>query len=195
MRGPGRWGGSRRVAGRSWVAQRGRRGRGWRIPDFPWRADGTGTRMRRVMKAFRCQSRPKDRFVGARSGALLVVATWMMTGLWASAVAAEVRGAGGLAEPGRTPESVEASGLVTNRFTIRGMKCKDCARGLAAELRLTPGVVRSGVSFDDREAWVVADSRRLTLKALVKVIEEAGFQGKPLAAGAGRGVAGKGGRP
>lgn len=150
--------------------------------------------MRRV-KAFRFQSRPEVVFVGAVSGAMLSVALWMLAGLWSPVVAAEAHGGGASVDSGKATEPATPAVLVTNRFTIRGMKCKDCARGLAAELRLTPGVVRSGVSFDDREAWVVANPRRLTLKAMVKVIEEAGFQGKPLADAAGAGGAAKGGRP
>ena len=70
------------------------------------------------------------------------------------------------------------AGVVTNRFSITGMHCKDCAKGLSAELRLTPGVVRAMVSLADTEATVVYDTNRVATRAVLKAIEAAGFRGK-----------------
>lgn len=77
-------------------------------------------------------------------------------------------------------ESAGAPGSVTNRFSISGMKCKDCAKGLAAELRLTPGVVRAVVSLADAEATVVSNTNRVATVGLLAAIREAGFQGRLL---------------
>lgn len=66
---------------------------------------------------------------------------------------------------------------LTNRFSIAGMHCRDCAKGLTAELKLTPGVVKAVVSFTETMATVVYDSKRLESPGLLKAIQEAGFRG------------------
>jgi copper chaperone CopZ len=71
----------------------------------------------------------------------------------------------------------DKAGWLTNRFSISGMHCKDCAKGLTAELKLTPGVVKAVVSFTETLATVVYDSKRVESSALLKAIQEAGFRG------------------
>lgn len=85
---------------------------------------------------------------------------------WASGAGAAVR-----------KEQGDRAAWLTNRFSITGMHCKDCAKGLTAELKLTPGVVRAVVSFTETLATVVYDSKRVESSSLLKTIQEAGFRG------------------
>jgi copper chaperone CopZ len=87
-----------------------------------------------------------------------------------------VRLAGGADANART-ERVGKGGWLTNRFSITGMHCKDCAKGLTAELKLTPGVVKAVVSIAETMATVVYDSKRVESSGLLKAIQEAGFRG------------------
>lgn len=68
----------------------------------------------------------------------------------------------------------------TNRFTISGMHCDGCARGLTAELQLTRGVASATVTFSNKVAVVAYDTNQLSVVQLAKTIKEAGFQAKPL---------------
>lgn len=66
----------------------------------------------------------------------------------------------------------------TNQFNITGMSCDGCAKGVAAELKLTTGVVAADVSFSNKLAVVAFDTNRVDSVRLAKVIEEAGYQAK-----------------
>ncbi len=66
----------------------------------------------------------------------------------------------------------------TNQFSITGMSCDGCAKGVAAELKLNTGVVAVDVSFSNKLAVVTFDTNRVDSARLVKVIEEAGYQAK-----------------
>lgn len=67
----------------------------------------------------------------------------------------------------------------TNRFTISGMHCDGCAGGLAAELKLVPGVVAAQVTFSNQLAVVAYDTNKVTPAKLNETIKEAGFTAKP----------------
>ncbi len=64
-------------------------------------------------------------------------------------------------------------------LAISGRHCEGCARGIASELRRTPGVVRAEVSFTNQLAVVAYDTNRVTLKTLQTVIAEAGYAARP----------------
>ena len=64
----------------------------------------------------------------------------------------------------------------TNRFEVTGMSCDGCAKGIAAELKQTTGVVSAEVSFSNKLAVVVCDTNRVNSARLIKVIEEAGYK-------------------
>ena len=66
----------------------------------------------------------------------------------------------------------------TNAFTVSGMHCNGCARGLASELSRARGVASATVSLTNRLAVVAYDTNRTSAAKLVKVIEEAGFKAK-----------------
>ena len=68
----------------------------------------------------------------------------------------------------------------TNRFTITGMHCDGCAKGLQAELAQAPGVASATVTFTNRLAVVAYDTNRTTTAHLVKVEDEAGFKARPV---------------
>lgn len=101
-------------------------------------------------------------------------AGWVVLG--AVVLLCSVRLAEGADSNART-ERVGRGDWLTNRFSITGMHCKDCAKGLTAELKLTPGVVKAVVSFTDTMATVVYDSKRVECSGLLKAIQEAGFRG------------------
>lgn len=65
---------------------------------------------------------------------------------------------------------------LTNRFTITGMSCDGCAKGIAAELKLKTGVVSANVSLSNSLAVVVSDTNQITAAQLIKVIQEAGYE-------------------
>lgn len=91
---------------------------------------------------------------------------------------------GGLVATNARPE--EPSSLLppianaTNRFAVTGFRCEGCARGLASELRRTPGVVMVSVSFTNRLAVVAFDTNRTATHHLIRAIEEAGFKARQL---------------
>jgi copper chaperone CopZ len=64
----------------------------------------------------------------------------------------------------------------TNELSIRGMHCKGCAAGIAAELRLTPGVSKADVSLTNQLAVVAIDTNRVDAATLIRVIREAGYE-------------------
>jgi Cu+-exporting ATPase len=64
----------------------------------------------------------------------------------------------------------------TNQFSITGMHCDGCAKGLASELKRTPGVATASVTFSNQLAVVAFDTNRVSTVELVKAVEEAGFK-------------------
>ncbi len=90
---------------------------------------------------------------------------------------------GGLAATNARPEAPSPPPPVanaTNRFAITGFRCEGCARGLASELRRTPGVETVNVSFTRRLAVVAFDTNRTATPRLVRAIEEAGYKARRL---------------
>lgn len=66
----------------------------------------------------------------------------------------------------------------TNRFSITGMSCEGCARGIASELKRTAGVAWTDVTFSNKLAVVAYDTNRVSPDGLKKVIVEAGYDAK-----------------
>lgn len=66
----------------------------------------------------------------------------------------------------------------TNRFAVTGMVCNHCAQGIAYELRRAKGVAMAEVSFTNGVAVVAYDTNRVSVKKLVKVIQEAGYEAR-----------------
>jgi copper chaperone CopZ len=77
----------------------------------------------------------------------------------------------GQEKPAPTPNA-------TNQFTITGMTCNGCAKGLESELARAHGVVSAQVSLTNRLAIVISDTNFITAKGLKEVIVEAGFKAK-----------------
>ncbi len=80
----------------------------------------------------------------------------------------------------KTPPPTLVVANATNRFTITGMQCDSCAKGITSELKRAPGVATASVSFTNKLAIVAYDTNRTTVKALQKVIVEAGYRAKPV---------------
>lgn len=66
----------------------------------------------------------------------------------------------------------------TNRFSIRGMSCDGCARGIQSELKAVPGVLAAEVSFSNKVAVAIYDTNQTTVDGLRKVIVDAGYRAK-----------------
>lgn len=96
----------------------------------------------------------------------------------ASVSALSLLGAG--TQPPRRALSTPVVANATNRFTVTGMHCDGCAKGIASELKRAAGVATATVSFTNKVAVVAYDTNRTTVKALQKVIVEAGYGAKPL---------------
>jgi copper chaperone CopZ len=77
-------------------------------------------------------------------------------------------------------EPAPAPACVTNHFTISGMHCDGCAKGLTAELKQTRGVVFAQVTFSNQLAVVAYDTNRVSQARLVQVAKEAGFEARPV---------------
>jgi len=60
-------------------------------------------------------------------------------------------------------------------IAVGGMTCASCAAHLRGELKKAPGVASVQVSFADKRATVVYDSKVTTLQTLRSVIEAAGY--------------------
>ena len=75
-------------------------------------------------------------------------------------------------------KSAQVTANATNRFAVSGMTCNGCAGGLKAELKSAPGVALAEVSLTNKLAVVAYDTNRTSPAKLVKVISEAGFEGK-----------------
>ena len=83
-------------------------------------------------------------------------------------------------QPQRRSAAVPVVANATNRFAVSGMHCDGCAKGITSELKRAPGVAAATVSFTNKLAVVAYDTNRTTLKALQKVIVEAGYAAKPV---------------
>lgn len=73
-----------------------------------------------------------------------------------------------------------APGQGVFRFAIAGMTCQGCASGLRSELLAATGVKAAEVSLAAAQAVVLGETNRTDAAQLLKVIQEAGFQGRPL---------------
>ncbi len=78
--------------------------------------------------------------------------------------------------PRRKATPVQAN--ATNLITVEGMHCDGCAKGLCAELKLTPGVAGAVVTLSNRLAQVTYDSNKVSTVRLLKVVEQSGFHGR-----------------
>lgn len=81
------------------------------------------------------------------------------------------------AEPSTRPVFIANA---TNRFAVTGMHCGGCASGICSDLKRTQGVTAATVSLTNQLAVVAYDKHKVSVKKLVKVIEEAGYTAKPL---------------
>ena len=81
-------------------------------------------------------------------------------------------------EPATPQLATNTVANATNRFVVTGMNCNGCAQGIASELRRAAGVVCASVSFTNKVATVVYDTKRISAKELRKVIVEAGYEAK-----------------
>ena len=83
-----------------------------------------------------------------------------------------------LALPGRAdePAATRPVANATNQFTLRGMHCEGCAKGISGELKALKGVVRVEVSYPRKRARVAYDTNLVDVAAMVAVIKDAGYE-------------------
>ncbi len=75
--------------------------------------------------------------------------------------------------------SVASATVVENDrvlIAIEGMQCENCAKGIRAMLKRTPGVISAEVSFERREAEVEYDSSRTSPEKIVEAITNMGYK-------------------
>ena len=66
--------------------------------------------------------------------------------------------------------------METVRFSIAGMSCEGCAKGVAVTLRDMPGVASAEARFDTREAIVTYDDGTVSEMMLAREIESLGYK-------------------
>jgi copper ion binding protein len=72
------------------------------------------------------------------------------------------------------------SANTTGRFAVEGMHCNGCVKSVTGAVSRLPGVEKVDVSLDDKQATVAYDAAAVEPAAIVKAIEAAGFEAKPL---------------
>jgi mercuric ion binding protein len=63
-------------------------------------------------------------------------------------------------------------------LAISGMHCSSCAEGINAMLKRTEGVVKTDVSYEDRQAVVDYDEAKTSPEKIVAAIEKIGYKAK-----------------
>ncbi|NWG88040.1 MAG: mercury resistance system periplasmic binding protein MerP [Hydrogenophilaceae bacterium] len=79
--------------------------------------------------------------------------------------------------------SLAATALAAQKtitLSVPGMYCAVCPVTVKKALDKAPGVSRVAVNFDKKEAVVVYDDAKTTIKSLAKVTEQAGYPSKPI---------------
>jgi copper chaperone CopZ len=64
-------------------------------------------------------------------------------------------------------------------FTVKGMSCGACAKGVEARLADLKGVKSAAVSYEESSASVVYDDETVTVEEIKKTIEKSGFKATP----------------
>jgi copper chaperone len=72
------------------------------------------------------------------------------------------------------------SDTITGRFAVEGMHCNGCVRSVTGAVSRLPGVEKVDVSLADKQATVAYDAAAVQPAAIVKAIEDAGFDAQPL---------------
>lgn len=74
--------------------------------------------------------------------------------------------------------SIAAAAVKTERaiITVEGMSCANCAKGIKAMLKRTPGVITVEVSFERREAVVDYDADQTSREKIVEAINKLGYK-------------------
>lgn len=70
----------------------------------------------------------------------------------------------------------EGKANATWSFSVSGMHCEDCAKGIRSELMRVPGVAAAQVGFRQGEAAVAVDTNRVTVAGLEKLVADSGYQ-------------------
>jgi len=65
-------------------------------------------------------------------------------------------------------------------LAIEGMGCEGCVRAVTQALAGVPGVVQAEVSLEERRATVRGDLGPEGIAALVRAVEEAGYEARPI---------------
>lgn len=61
---------------------------------------------------------------------------------------------------------------------IVGMHCGSCAIGIQMIVSQIDGVASASADYDKKKAWVEFDSAKTNKEAIIKAIEELGYQAK-----------------
>jgi copper chaperone len=72
------------------------------------------------------------------------------------------------------------SANTTGRFAVEGMHCNGCVRSVTGAVSRLAGVDKVDVSLENKEATVAYDASAVDPSAIVKAIEAAGFEARPI---------------
>ena len=89
----------------------------------------------------------------------------------------------------RKDRTVDATKIVTSKFTVEGMTCASCVASIETSLAKMEGVVKVNVALLTSTATVVHDTSAFTPHAVQAAIEGCGFDAFPMVGQEADGVA------
>jgi copper chaperone CopZ len=75
----------------------------------------------------------------------------------------------------KAPIVVENSKILTVELSIKGMGCEACESEVNHEVKKLPGIIRSTVSFKNKNAIILFDASKTTIKNIADAINTTGY--------------------
>ena len=73
---------------------------------------------------------------------------------------------------------VSAGDTKTVVMSVSGMHCSSCAEGITAMLKRTDGVLKTEVSYEERQATVDYDEAKTSPEKIITAIEKMGYKAR-----------------
>lgn len=71
---------------------------------------------------------------------------------------------------------IKETNMATTVVRVGGMSCQGCVKSVTQVLQDLPGVATAEVSLEKGEALVAHDESKVSREAMVRAIEDAGFE-------------------
>jgi len=71
---------------------------------------------------------------------------------------------------------VEKSKLLTVELSLKGMSCEACEAEINHEITKLPGIIQSTVSYQNKNAIILFDSSKTTIKNIADAVNETGYK-------------------